>query len=343
MTKQSPSQPENRPNPALVWDSIWAFGRSRILDAAIKTRIFDQIAAGKTTAAEIARAGKLKERGVRILADALVGMELLTRKKDGYELTPTSRTFLVSESPAYMGLMVEHSQGLADTWSNLSETVRTGKPAQSVEDEQRAREFFPHLVTALFPGSYGASNMAREALPERVRKRVKRVLDVASGSAAWSLAWAVANPEVRVTAVDFDEIHDVARRFTSRFGVTERYEFVDGNIRKVNFGKGKYDLVILGHICHSEGAKHSQRLIKKSADALAEGGMLLIAEMIPNDKRTGPLLPLMFGVNMLVNTEEGDVFTLAEYREWMKAAGLSAVRQLDFGASGPGIIVGEKR
>lgn len=331
------------PNLGILADSMWAFGRSRALHAAVSLRLFDTLAEGPRTAAEAAKAGRAKERGVRILFDALVGMELLTKARDKYALNATSSTFLVSTSPAYVGEMVLHIDMLTQSWQSLAETVRTGRPGLSVDAEAAGREFFPKLVAALFPMSFGGGRMAREALPARTRSRVKRVLDVAAGSAAWSLAWAVADPEVRVTALDYDEVFPVTRQFTDRFGVTDRYEFLAGNLRKTSFGKEQYDLVILGHICHSEGARHSARLIERSARALKPGGLLLIAEMAPNDKRTGPLNQLLFGLNMLVNTDAGDVFTLAEYREWMKAAGLSAVRKLDFGAGGPDIIVGEKK
>jgi ubiquinone/menaquinone biosynthesis C-methylase UbiE len=326
---------------ALVTDAMWAFGRTHALTSALELKVLDPLKAGPKTAADIAKELKLSARGVRILLDVLVGLGLLSKNKDAYALNATSATFLVSDGPAYVGEFVEHAKMLDQTWQALPETVRTGKPHQAVDAEARGREFFPKLVAALFPPSFGGSRMAREALPPRWRSRVKRVLDVAAGSAAWSLAWAAADPEVKVTVVDFPEVFEVARRFTDRFGATDRYEFKAGNIRKISFGTEKYDLVILGHICHSEGAKWSQKLIEKSAKALAPGGLLLIGEMIPNDKRTGPIQPLLFGINMLVNTEEGDVFTLAEYKAWMTAAGLSSIRRI--GPEGVGIVVGEKK
>lgn len=331
------------PNFGLLASHSWAYGRTRALQAAVELQLFDALADGPKTAAQVAKASRTKERGVRILFDALVGMELLSKRKDQYSLSPTARVFLLSDSPAYMGPMVNHTRMIDEAWSHLADTVRTGKPYRDVDAEAAGREFFPKLVAALFPGSFGGSRVAREALPARIRKRVKSVLDVAAGSAAWSLAWATADPEVHVTAVDFGEVLDVTREFAERFGVTDRYDFLEGNIRKVNFGKEKYDLVILGHICHSEGERYTIKLIEKSVKALKPGGVLLIAEMVPNDQRTGPLNQLLFGINMLVNTDVGDVFTLKQYREWMKNAGLSSVRKLDLGPSGPDIIVGEKK
>jgi SAM-dependent methyltransferase len=328
---------------ATILEHAWAFGKSRALLTAVELGIFDHVASGHSTAAEIARAGKLDERGVRVLADALVALELLAKEKNGYTLTPASRVYLLEDSPAYLGPYLGYVEREAEGWRGLTAAVRAGGPPDADDLEARSREHAPELVAALFPANYSAANAARRALPKRIRRHVTRVLDVASGSGAWSLAWAVSDARVRVTAIDFAPIHVVARLFADRLGVTDRYEFVDGNIRDASFGRDRYDLVILGNICHSEGAKRSQKLIKKAAAALADGGVLLVADMIVNDARTGPVTSLMFAVDLLINTTAGDVFTLAEYREWAEAAGLTAVRRLDLGPSGPGVVIAEKR
>ena len=36
-------------------------------------------------------------------------------------------------------------------------------------------------------------------------------------------------------------------------------------------------------------------------------------------------MPVLFGLNMLLHTEEGNVFTLREYRSWLKAVGFGKV------------------
>lgn len=330
------------PDPSILFEQLWAFGRTKALQASLELKLYDALASGPRTARAVARSVKASERGVRMLLDVLVSLDILAKKKDEYSLTPTARAFLLTDSPMYFGHMLMHTELIHQAWDSLVETVKTGKPVRSVDQETFGREFFPRLVAALFPTSFGASSVARLALPARARARVKRVLDVAGGSAAWSLAWAAEDPEIHATVLDFGEVFDVARGFVKKFGALDRYEFLEGNVRTTDFGKAVYDLVILGHICHSEGRKESARLIRKSARALRPGGMLLIGEFVPNDARTGPVNQLLFGINMLVNTDEGDVFTLKEYREWMHAAGLTRVRKLNLGPKGPDVIVGEK-
>lgn len=49
--------------------------------------------------------------------------------------------------------------------------------------------------------------------------------------------------------------------------------------------------------------------------ALKPSGRLVIAEMLPDEERQEATMPLLFAVNMLVNTDEGDTFTFSEYRQ----------------------------
>lgn len=56
------------------------------------------------------------------------------------------------------------------------------------------------------------------------------------------------------------------------------------------------------------------------------------------DARTGPPLPLLFDLNMLVHTEQGGVFTMKEYRAWLKEAGFKKVTTIKAPSPSPLIL-----
>ena len=58
-----------------------------------------------------------------------------------------------------------------------------------------------------------------------------------------------------MTTVDFPEMTPITREFAEKLGVAARYDYLEGDLRKVGFGHEAYDLVILGHIFHSEGKR----------------------------------------------------------------------------------------
>ena len=60
----------------------------------------------------------------------------------------------------------------------------------------------------------------------------------------------------------------VAREYTMRFGVADRYDYLEGDLRETDFGRERLDLVILGLIIHGEGREHGRKLIERAFDTL---------------------------------------------------------------------------
>jgi ubiquinone/menaquinone biosynthesis C-methylase UbiE len=323
--------------PDKIMSMLWASRGTQALIAGIELEVFDHIESGKRTAKEIARAARSSPRATERLLDALVGLGFLTKKSDKYGLDPVSEQFLLKSKPTYIGGFAWEAKMTWPGWGNLAEVIKTGKPVHAVDTDADGREFFPKLVEAIFPMSYSAARAAVGAIPAKRLAQIKSILDVAAGSAAWSIPFAQEVRDARVTVVDYPEVTPVTRQFAERFGLADRFDYIEGNLREVDFGRGRYDLVILGHIIHSEGKKWGKKLIKKSHRALAENGQLLIGEFIPNDTRTGPVMPLLFGLNMIVHTEQGDVFTMREYRQWLKDAGFRSIKTID--APGPSPLI----
>ena len=65
--------------------------------------------------------------------------------------------------------------------------------------------------------------------------------------------------------------------------------------------------------------------------------MIAIQEFLVNRQRTGPLNGVIFAVNMLVNTTQGDTFTFPEISGWLREAGFKNARTLD--APGPSPLI----
>jgi ubiquinone/menaquinone biosynthesis C-methylase UbiE len=235
-----------------------------------------------------------------------------------------------------MGGIFKHiSTELIPHWLKLSEIVRTGQPARQANLADGA-DFFADFVEDIFPMSYGAAKQLAVHLKLDAVNTPTRVLDIASGSGVWGIALAQANPKVEVTAVDWERVLGVTKRIAGKHEVARQFKYIAGDIVKVDLGRG-YDIATLGHILHSEGPEHSKLLIKRVFAALAPGGTIAIAEFVANDQRTGPPNAMLFAVNMLVNTDEGNAFTFGEIGGWLREAGFTNVRQLE--APGPSPLI----
>ena len=107
------------------------------------------------------------------------------------------------------------------------------------------------------------------------------MLDLAAGSGVWGIALAQSSAQVRVTSVDWPGVIPVTRSTVARFGLAERFQFVEGDLLQADFGSG-HNVATLGHILHSEGAERSKALLAKTFQTLAPGGTIAIAEFLVN-------------------------------------------------------------
>jgi 2-polyprenyl-3-methyl-5-hydroxy-6-metoxy-1,4-benzoquinol methylase len=163
------------------------------------------------------------------------------------------------------------------------------------------------------------------------------VLDIGSGSGVWGIALARQSPLVQVRAVDWPRVLEVTKQVASRHGVGDRFTLVAGDLLEADFGTG-HQVATIGHILHSEGRERSRQLLRKTFMALAPGGTVVISEFLPNEDRSGPPAALIFAVNMLVHTENGDTYSFAEISDWLLDAGFRNRRLLDAPAPSPLVL-----
>jgi ubiquinone/menaquinone biosynthesis C-methylase UbiE len=316
----------------------FAYAPPLIIGAAANSRVFDTLESGAKTIVQVSKSTGASERGLRAIMNALVGLDLLKKDRRGkYSLTPESEAFLVSHKPGTIaGFFAMASTHLVPDWLHLSEAVKTGVPPMAVNQEATGPEFFSVLVENIIPMSYPAAAALGRALKLGKARRPVRVLDVAAGSGIWGVALAQQSPLVRVTAQDWAEMIPTTKRITQKFGVADRFSYVEGDVLKADFGNG-YDIATLGHILHTEGEDRSRTLLKKVFRALKPGGTIAIGEWLVKDDRTGPLNGLIFAVNMLVHSERGDTFSFNEIKGWLEDGGFKRIRKLE--APGPSPLV----
>ncbi|MFP5277646.1 MAG: methyltransferase [Acidobacteriota bacterium] len=324
--------------PERILQMTWGYAVPLVLEAAVRHRVFDVLDSGPMTLSQVAGATGASERGLAGILNVLVGFEFLSKDGDVYGLTPESSAFLVSTKPSFQGGILRHaSQQLIPAWLHLNEVVASGRPAHAVNDEQKGKEFFAQFVNDIFPMSYPAAQDLAQHLRLDLMSGPVSVLDLATGSGVWGIALAQSAPQVRVRAVDWPDVLKVTAGTVGRFGLTDRFTFSAGDLHTADFGSGHH-VATLGHILHSEGEERSRTLLARTFEALAPGGTIAIAEFLVNAERTGPVNGLIFAVNMIVNTENGNTYSFEEISGWLREAGFVEARTLPGRGPSPMIL-----
>jgi len=328
--------PPSPPGPERLAQFAFSFAPPLLLQTAVELQVFDFLDQSPLSLEEISSRTGASLRGLRALLNALVGFEFLARSDDGrYALTPESETFLVRSKPAYRGDFFKFVPRHIQYWLKLKDAVQSGEPVTMGDNEQEVPEFFREFVKPLFNINFApATTLASEL---KTKREINNVLDLGAGSGVWGIVLARHFPEARVTAVDFPAVLEVTKQTAEKHGVADRFKFSAGDLLTADFG-ADYDVAILGHILHSEGEKRSRQLLAKVFNSLALGGTIAIAEWLVNKTRTAPSHSLMFAVNMLVHTKEGDTFSFEEISRWSSEAGFRDARLLDAPGVSPLIL-----
>src|SRR4051812_20387076 len=95
--------------PDRIMQFAFGYAPPLIIAAAIRHRVFDVLDKGPKTVDELSRETGASPRGLRAIANALVGLDFLAKEGDGrYRLTPESEQFLVSTKPSFFGGIMKH-------------------------------------------------------------------------------------------------------------------------------------------------------------------------------------------------------------------------------------------
>lgn len=314
------------PSPAAILDYAFAFQRSFALKAAVECDVFTAIGEGHATAAEIARARSISERGARILCDFLTTLGLLTKSAGAYALAPDAAMFLDRHSPAYMGSALEFlaSPQSIEYGAKATEVVRAGTTGD-LASMAPEHEYWPLFARAM--ASFVAlPAMLAAQLADLDENAEAKILDIAAGHGEFGFAVARRFPKARIVAVDWKPVLAVARQRAREAGLEDRFEELTGDAFEVEFGTG-YDLVLVPNFLHHFDEETNVKLLRKIAAALKPGGQVVIVEFVPNADRVTPPVAARFAFTMLTNTQAGDAYTRAELDRMLAAAGFESVEE----------------
>jgi ubiquinone/menaquinone biosynthesis C-methylase UbiE len=317
------------PSAIPLLDLNFGFARSRVLDTALELRLFTHIAQDISTCSALAARVDCDDQSLQRLLDALVGLELLQCTHSAYSLSPLAMTYLVEGQPGYIGSHLRAVMEQWDTWSELTQVVRSGRKHLrqdwgSPQGRGHNPGMFGQVFSLTFPVAWQVANQFEQPLQGRV-------LDLFAGSGAWGIAMALRHPQVQVIARDEPALLETVLERVYQFDLEERFIFKTPEVGKNLFEAQSFSLIIVSHACRFLGARKSQELLKECHRLLQPGGKLLLVDVMANHERTGPSTALIIQLSLFLNTQEGDIFTTAQFHTWLKAAGFEDVKDQRIG------------
>ena len=315
------------PPSAPVWNVIFGLSSYWILVGAIELGLFDVLSSnGPLSSEELAELLECSEPHTSSMADALVILGLLDHHDGRFDLNDCSRRYLCRAGPASLADLVSIAPGPAENWTDLAATVRRGTPANPVDDDVVG--FWVPLVEGTFATVLRAATRA-DAWLSYSRLASPRVADLGAGGAPWSIAVLRACPGATAVVNDLAEVLEVARARIAEAGLADRCELRPGDYHTVPLEDDEFDLVVLSHVCRTEGTSGARALVERAVAALRPGGRVLVADYFRTDDPSRSPQGVLMGAIMAACTSRGTTYTYEQMSGWLQDAGLESIRLIE--------------
>ena len=280
-----------------------------ILGAAVKTGIIHALCE-TTTYNDLTSKLSLNPRAVWVAVEALADLGFVTKSEETITLSEEARKMLYDPTATnYVGFAFMHRYNLIRSWAHLPEVLATGKPAPSDNDPKNTYYF---MEAMRYGAEKSAPAIADFLLADTLNK--VQVLDIGGGPLIFGSAFVAKGAEV--TVLDLPSVVQLMQEKAKKAGIA----MIPGDFN-IGLPLGPFDLAFLGNICHIFGETENMELFRKVNQVLSHSGRIVIIDMV---RGTNPFAST-FGVNMLVNTENGGTWTLGQYTEWLSKAGFKNV------------------
>jgi ubiquinone/menaquinone biosynthesis C-methylase UbiE len=288
------------------------FTGARVILTANNLGVFDRLKR-PVSAKDMSKVLKTDPRATEILLDALAGIGLLLKSRDGrYKNTAISRRYLVKGSRLYQGDIVKHASAMWENWSALDKVVRNGLPARRAMDNE-----------SFIMGMHNLTVLRTAELTKSIGLRgVKTMLDLGGGPGTNAIS--MAGKGVKATIFDLPATIKIAKKVARDEGV-KGLKFISGDFHVNDIGSG-YDLILLSQIFHAFSEKENRALLQKCRAALNPEGRVVIQEFPIDNTMTSPPHSALFSVNMLVATKDGRCYRPLELKEWLADAGYKRIK-----------------
>jgi demethylspheroidene O-methyltransferase len=328
-TRFPPTRPIARRRARALFDITAGFVYSQVLLAGVRLKLFDMLAEGPQSEADLAARMDLPREGAARLLAAAVALRLVGRRGPGrYGLGPLGAALV--DNPAITEMVLHHTMLYADLADPVAllrgerrDTALAGYWPYAGTAEPAA---LPLAEVAAYTRLMADSQplVADEILDAYDLRRHRCLLDIGGGDGAFLRAAAARAPQLDLLLFDLPA---VAARAQARFdaaGLAGRARVFGGDFSRDALPAGA-DVASLVRVIHDHDDATAGKILRAARAALPAGGTLLLAEPMAGTPGAEPMGDAYFGLYFLA-MGRGRARTPDALTRLLRAAGFSRVR-----------------
>jgi len=313
----------DRRDPDPFLDGFTGLIAARALSTAVILGVFEALHEQPSSALELAERLHLDPLGAETLAATLRTLGYVDGDDGGrlHNAAVTER-LLVRSSPESIATFVGEQGDLHwQVLDLLPDAVRSGRPYAMHEERQDETDRWEAYIRGLFEISRPEHDANAALVPV---ENPRRLVDVAGGHGAFSMAMCRRHPGLEATVIDLPPSVAVGRRIVSEEGYSDRVSFREGDVFGTGLGE-ELDVVSAFNLVHHLPEERDEELCRMAYAALRPGGFLVIGDSArpePGEpvSEHGAISSLLFYA-----WSHSRNFKPSEIRGWMTDAGFADV------------------
>ena len=227
--------------PIPLIDSLFGIIKARALMAGVRLGVFQALAGGPQTAAQLAAGLQLDERVLELLLRSLVFGGYLSQRKSGYELSPLARRTMIEGGDMELWGYVLWNYQQWEMVAGLEDAVRSGRGCEfhnTLKDPEAWRHYQRGMLEL---ARLEASVIAAKV---RVRPGARSLLDVGGSHGLIGAAICRKHPPMRSTVLELPQALPHARELASSEGIDDVVEHRAASLLEDDWG-AEHDVVLL--------------------------------------------------------------------------------------------------
>jgi SAM-dependent methyltransferase len=296
------------------------FMAAKHLFAAAELELFEALAEGPAPLGELAARIGVPARTARISADAMVALGFLAREGESYRNGDVAGAFLSGRGPADLRPFLRFWDRISyPNWALLGQALRTGSAARA-ELTDKEGEIYSAGVEAITAGT------AQALVDTYDFDAHRRILDVGGGTGSFLVAALDRHADLSGTLVEVEPTLSVARARIAAGPHADRIDVVgaDALVDPLPIG---HDALLVANLVHLFSPEHNRLLLRRLREIAESGARLLLVDFWTDPGHTEPPAAALMAGEFLLFSDEGDVYSEVEVREWLTASGWTPLKR----------------
>jgi precorrin-6B methylase 2 len=298
---------------------------------------------------QLAATVALQSQPARILMSGLATLRLVQKTGDTFSNSPIAQEVLVRSSPGSMvDVLGWQAHIVYPAEVDFLEALKQGRNVGLRHFPGEGESLYSRLASdppleKVFHNAMSSLSLSANAIlcDKGDFSGVKHLVDAGGGDGTNAIALAKANPHLMITIFDAPSVCELANKNIEAAGLKGRVNTYPGDFFETEFPDG-IDAIIYSHMLTIWSLETNTALLRRSWDALPEGGKLFIFNMMASDDDIGPIAATLGSPYFLtIATGEGMLYSWKDYEGCLADAGFEQTQRHELPRN-HGLLVGVK-